>query len=107
MVKRAARRSFFFRKQAVGPETYTSFHSHETLLRAQSAWLDAVDDASAAVWPLGVRVSWALTRPPGHHAGKSTAEGFCVYNFCAAATEYALRTRDWVVVLDWDVHHGT
>ncbi|KAJ1463132.1 hypothetical protein M885DRAFT_504691 [Pelagophyceae sp. CCMP2097] len=106
MVKRRARSSLFGR-QLLGPETFASFGSHAALLRAQSAWLEAVDSVLPVDAPGGRRVAWALTRPPGHHAGYSTAQGFCVYNFAAAACEHALEAGvDWCVVLDWDVHHG-
>jgi acetoin utilization deacetylase AcuC-like enzyme len=85
----------------LGPETFASFGSHGALLRAQSAWLEAVDAVlpAAAEAPGGRRVAWALTRPPGHHAGYSTAQGFCVYNFAAAACEHALEAG-----VDWCAH---
>ncbi len=49
-----------------------------------------------------------LVRPPGHHALRDRAMGFCLYNNIAVAAEYA-RTQhhlDRVLIVDWDVHHG-
>lgn len=51
--------------------------------------------------------SFAVSRPPGHHAGADYAMGFCLLNHAAAA---AARARslgvERVAILDWDVHHG-
>ena len=51
---------------------------------------------------------FALTRPPGHHAGKAKAEGFCFVNNVAIAVN-EIRRRDEiakVLIVDFDVHHG-
>lgn len=88
----------------LGPDTYACEDSFTGLLCAQSLWLDAVD---AALEEPGMP-SWALARPPGHHAGYASADGFCVFNFCAAAAAYALEKLgvESVGLLDWDAHHG-
>ncbi|MFQ5711398.1 MAG: histone deacetylase family protein [Candidatus Geothermarchaeales archaeon] len=52
--------------------------------------------------------AFALTRPPGHHAGRSYGGGFCFFNNIAVMIEY-LREEHRLkrfAVLDWDVHHG-
>ena len=51
---------------------------------------------------------FALIRPPGHHAERDVALGFCLFNNIAIAAcylqqEYGLEK---IVILDWDVHHG-
>ena len=51
---------------------------------------------------------FALVRPPGHHAEKDQAMGFCILNNVAILARYlkAVHGLDKVLVLDWDVHHG-
>lgn len=52
------------------------------------------------------QTTYALCRPPGHHAGRDVAGGFCFLNNAAIAAQ-ALRTRhERVAVLDVDLHHG-
>lgn len=51
---------------------------------------------------------FALLRPPGHHAERARAMGFCLFNNAAVAAQALLDGGDAqrVVVLDWDLHHG-
>jgi acetoin utilization deacetylase AcuC-like enzyme len=50
--------------------------------------------------------SFSLMRPPGHHAGKGTFEGFCYFNSIAVAAAKALKKVKRIAILDIDVHHG-
>lgn len=50
--------------------------------------------------------SFSLMRPPGHHAGKRTFEGFCYFNNIAVAVMKALKRVGKVAILDIDAHHG-
>ncbi|MEX1036738.1 MAG: histone deacetylase family protein [Sneathiella sp.] len=50
--------------------------------------------------------AYALCRPPGHHAFKDQAGGFCFLNNIAIAAQFARRTVNRVAILDIDVHHG-
>ncbi|MBN2060199.1 MAG: GNAT family N-acetyltransferase [Deltaproteobacteria bacterium] len=53
----------------------------------------------------GRRISYALIRPPGHHAERSSFGGFCYFNNSAAAAQY-LSHYGKVAILDIDYHHG-
>jgi acetoin utilization deacetylase AcuC-like enzyme len=84
-------------------DTPISERSYEVALLAVSAWLDGVDQVLD-----NKRPAFVLARPPGHHATRDTAMGFCLFSNAAIAAEYAL-TKPGVKrvgILDWDVHHG-
>ncbi|MEX0931387.1 MAG: histone deacetylase family protein [Candidatus Paceibacterota bacterium] len=49
---------------------------------------------------------FAVTRPPGHHASKEKAEGFCFFNNVAVASSYLLESGSRVCIIDIDGHHG-
>ena len=52
--------------------------------------------------------AFCATRPPGHHAEKETAMGFCIFGNVAIGAKYALKKEkiNKVAILDFDVHHG-
>jgi acetoin utilization deacetylase AcuC-like enzyme len=55
----------------------------------------------------GERAAYGLCRPPGHHAARSMAGGYCFFNNAAIAAEAAVRaTGERVAILDLDFHHG-
>ena len=49
---------------------------------------------------------FAVIRPPGHHAERDQAMGYCLINNAAVAAAAALEDVDRVAILDWDLHHG-
>jgi acetoin utilization deacetylase AcuC-like enzyme len=55
-----------------------------------------------------VASTFALLRPPGHHATPEQASGFCLFNNIAIATRYALSKYklERILIIDFDVHHG-
>ena len=84
------------------PDTATNEHSWEVATLASGAAVGAVESALSEG-----AASFALVRPPGHHAGGGYAMGFCLLNHAAvaAARARAMGARR-VAILDWDVHHG-
>jgi acetoin utilization deacetylase AcuC-like enzyme len=54
----------------------------------------------------GAGACYALARPPGHHASKDLAGGFCYLNNCAIGAEVLRSRYERVAILDVDVHHG-
>ncbi|CAL9702786.1 unnamed protein product [Knipowitschia caucasica] len=89
-------------------EKYDSVYLHpdsfSVALLAVGSVLQLVDRILSSELRNGV----ALVRPPGHHAQKDQANGFCVFNNVAIAARYA-QTRhriNRVLIVDWDVHHG-
>lgn len=88
------------------PDTVVSAGTWEAALRAVGAGLRAVD---AVMNPAsGVANAFCQVRPPGHHAGRDRAMGFCFFNGVAIAALYARATHGAarIAVIDFDVHHG-
>jgi acetoin utilization deacetylase AcuC-like enzyme len=77
--------------------------SIEAALRAAGAVCAAVD----AVLDDQARCAFCAVRPPGHHATRDTAMGFCLFNNVAIGAAHALaRGLERVAIVDFDVHHG-
>lgn len=74
----------------------------------QAAWAGAACAVAASEQVLaGTEVAFALTRPPGHHAGMDYFGGYCFINNAAVAAQALLdRGMDRVAVVDVDYHHG-
>lgn len=87
---------------ALDMDTFASRETWEAAVTAAGgvrALVDVLEDRSGAV-------GFAVTRPPGHHALKAKAMGFCFFNNVAVTTAYLRSRGERVAVLDWDVHHG-
>jgi len=93
------RKSRFF-----ATDTYVSAKSYEAAIRAAGAPLTAID----AVLKGEIDNAYCLVRPPGHHALKDSAMGFCLFNNVAIAARYAIEKHglERVMIVDYDVHHG-
>jgi len=78
--------------------------SYDIALLAAGGIAEAVD----SVFVGKSNNSMVLLRPPGHHAEKSMAMGFCLFNNVAIAARYAQQNYEVekVVIIDFDVHHG-
>ena len=85
-------------------DTTVSPGSGDAALRAVGAVCAAVE----AVMEEKAANAFCAVRPPGHHAERDLAMGFCLFNSVAIAAEYARRTYGLtrVAVIDFDVHHG-
>jgi len=85
------------------PDTFTSADSHEVALLAAGAVIDAVE----RVLSTPQHAAFALVRPPGHHAERSRAMGFCLFNNIAVGAAHARALGcGKIAIVDYDVHHG-
>lgn len=86
------------RETRIGPE------SCEAARLAAGGVLAACDAALAGE----ITRSFCAVRPPGHHAERDRAMGYCLFNHVAVAAEHLLRRHALrrVAIVDWDVHHG-
>lgn len=88
----------------IGADTYVTPASYSAARLAAGSCCTIVD----ALLQGQIANGLALVRPPGHHAGWNSVEGFCLFNNIALAAWQA-RTQhglERVLVLDFDVHHG-
>jgi len=86
------------------PDTAMNPHSREAALRAAGAVVRATDLVIAGE----AENAFCNVRPPGHHACRSRAMGFCFFNSIAVGVAHALDHHGLqrVAVVDFDVHHG-
>jgi len=86
------------------PDTTACPHSWSAAVRAVGGLFSLVD----AVMEGRIRNGFALVRPPGHHAERRRAMGFCLFNNIALAANYARAKHglERVAIVDWDLHHG-
>ena len=90
--------------RAIDPDTVAAPGTWKAVRRAAGAAVAATD----AVLDGAVANAFCAVRPPGHHATRDQAMGFCFFNNVAIAARHALDVRGLkrVAIVDFDVHHG-
>ncbi len=88
----------------VDMDTVASPDSFEAASRAAGGAVAAAERLLAGE----ARAAFCGLRPPGHHAERQRAMGFCLFNSAAVAAQHAIDAcgAQRVLILDWDVHHG-
>ena len=88
----------------IDADTSMSSGSREAALRAAGAVIAAIDDVVVG----RVRNAFCAVRPPGHHAERARAMGFCLFNNVAVGALHARTVHGFarIAVIDFDVHHG-
>ena len=89
---------------AFDADTPTSSQSYDTARLAAGGLLALLD----AIMNGTVEDGFAFVRPPGHHAERQRAMGFCLFNNVAVGAAYLRQHHGLqrVLIMDWDVHHG-
>ena len=95
------------------PKKGLSFLDGDTIVSpgSKDATSDAVGSIIAAIDGVqnkNFKNAFCAVRPPGHHAEKNKAMGFCIYNNVAVGANYLINKYklDKVAIIDFDVHHG-
>jgi len=88
----------------VDPDTSMNPHTLQAALRAAGAVVQATDLVLGGKAPS----AFCSVRPPGHHAERASAQGFCFFNNVAVGVRHALDVHGLqrVALIDFDVHHG-
>jgi acetoin utilization deacetylase AcuC-like enzyme len=90
--------------QHLDSDTATSPKTYEAACMAVGGLLELAD----AIQSSEIDSGFALVRPPGHHAERSQAMGFCIFNNIAIASRYLEKQYNLknILVVDFDLHHG-
>ena len=86
----------------IDPDTRADEQSWEAAVLAAGSGLDAAERLERG----GADAASCAVRPPGHHAGRAKAMGFCLLNSIAVCAAALADRGEKVVIVDWDAHHG-
>jgi len=91
-------------QKRLDPDTVTSQKSYDASCMAVGGVLKLVDMLVASE----INNGFALVRPPGHHAERAKAMGFCIFNNIAIAARYLekIHNLNRILIVDFDLHHG-
>jgi len=86
------------------PDTQTCAASYDAAVLAAGGLCEAISKVCAGK----LKNAFALVRPPGHHAERGQAKGFCLFNNVAVGARYAQERLKVgrILIVDWDLHHG-
>jgi acetoin utilization deacetylase AcuC-like enzyme len=87
---------------ALDMDTIVSAESWEAALRAAGGVIATIEEVEGSQGASG----FVVARPPGHHAMRDRAMGFCIFNNVVVATGWLRSRGQRVAIIDWDVHHG-
>ncbi len=87
---------------ALEPDTFAGPESWEAALRAAGSGYEAAATLRAGE----AKTAFVAMRPPGHHAERARAMGFCLFNNIAVTAARLVDEGERVAIVDWDVHHG-
>ncbi len=85
-------------------DTIVSPGSKDATINAVGSIISAIDGIERKEF----KNAFCAVRPPGHHAEKNKAMGFCIYNNVAVGANYLLKKYKYkkIAIVDFDVHHG-
>ncbi len=86
----------------IDQDTFVVPDSWEAAMHAAGAGIGAVDTLAGGTGD----TAFVVVRPPGHHAERHQAMGFCLFNNVAVTARYLMDQGQKVAIVDWDVHHG-
>lgn len=103
-LSRASQEAALGKEKQISEDTYINAQSFEAALKSAGAAIEAVRQVCAGT----IRNAFACVRPPGHHAGRNFAHGFCLINSVACAALHALDVLGLkrVAIVDFDVHRA-
>ena len=86
------------------PDTYTTSDSFEAASKAVGGLIELTNQVTSG----NLNNGFALVRPPGHHALRFRAMGFCIFSNVALVSKYVIQNSDIerIAIVDFDVHHG-